>query len=144
MRLWFRNLIVSAMPLSRANSITALGAVGVREALFQTLMSPKGSRPQSPSFSPSAGSPRPRRNLATASCAVHALVGTTSIILLFLTALMYLPDSEIYDMKKLGCQPKLLELNDRINATLLVGSDPYLDGVEANMYTHCYALDSYT
>lgn len=105
------------MPLSRANSITALGG---REALFQTLSSPKGSRPQSPSFSPSAGSPRPKRNVAT--CAIHALLGTTSVLLLLLTGLMYLPDSEIYDLKKLGCQAKILEMNDRMNATLLVSA----------------------
>jgi hypothetical protein len=103
------------MPLSRANSI---GPGGRDAPLFQTLLTPRGSRPASP-FSPAPDTPRPRRNLVL--CAVNAVLIATSSILLLLTALMYLPDSDLYYWKRDGCQTKIIEMNERINATLQVG-----------------------
>ena len=127
------------MPLSRANSLVP----GGREALFQTLLTPRGSRPASPSFSPSAGTPRPRRNWAL--CAVNAVLIVTSTILLLLTALMYLPDSDLYYWKRDGCQTKILGMNDRINATLQVRRDNFKSSAyTCNMHLKSYFISPYT
>lgn len=104
------------MPLSRANSIGPGPGPGGRDPLFHTLLTPRGSRPSTPSFSPSAGTPRPRRSWPFV--AVNAVLIATSSILLLLTAVMYLPDSDLYYWKRHGCQTKILEMNGRINATL--------------------------
>lgn len=104
------------MPLSRANSIGPGPGPGSRDPLFQTLLTPRGSRPSTPSFSPSAGTPRPRRNWHFV--AVNAVLIATSSILLLLTAAMYLPDSDLYYWKRDGCQTKILDMNGRVNATL--------------------------
>ncbi|KAH7623648.1 hypothetical protein Ndes2526B_g00880 [Nannochloris sp. 'desiccata'] len=99
------------MPLSRANSIGPGPGPGSRDPLFQTLLTPRGSRPSTPSFSPSAGTPRPRRNWHFV--AVNAVLIATSSILLLLTAAMYLPDSDLYYWKRDGCQTKILDMNGR-------------------------------
>ena len=126
------------MPLSRASSI----AQSEREALFHTMMTPKGSRPTSPVFPGAASSRRTDWALRGA----EAVLAVAGLALLLLSAAMFWPVDENYEWKRDGCHVKILELSSGMNTTLAVSAPSLCKSVlfcpacSHHLHSHCADL----
>lgn len=103
------------MPLPLAD----LPAVLDRDALFTTLLTPRGSTPGTPTYYVSR-TPRPTSWERLPARLLNGMLIAASLLLIALVVVTLLPVEKTWRWRKDGCHVQILRLNPSINATLQV------------------------